>query len=172
MRFKDFGATKQTVKLSDDLVSVSTTSFSDSAQINYLMEVNKAHLEPWKTIETPTESPENYFYTVKYKHVTVGQVVLWRFKDNPKSCSISYWIGLDFCGRGLATAAVNLVTTYALKELGVSFIEAMIHEDNISSIRVAEKANFKKVKSLTDSTLASEQASKQVSYILTNKLDQ
>ena len=169
MRFRDFGETKQTVKLSDDLVSVSTTSFQDSAHISYLMEANKAHLEPWKTTETPTESPENYFFTVKYKHVTVGQVVLWRFKDNPKSCSISYWIGLEFCGRGLATAAVNLVTTYAFKELSVTSIEAMIHEDNVSSIRVAEKAKFTKSKTLTNSIVASDLATGQGLYTLTEK---
>jgi RimJ/RimL family protein N-acetyltransferase len=169
MRFRDFGETKQTVKLSDDFVSVSTTSFQDSSHINYLMAVNKAHLEPWKTTETPTESPENYFFTVKYKHVTVGQVVLWRFKDNPKSCSISYWIGLEFCGRGLATAAINLVTTYAFSELGVKSIEARVHEDNLSSIRVAEKAGFVKTESLTGSTIANEEASKQAFYILTQK---
>jgi RimJ/RimL family protein N-acetyltransferase len=169
MRFKDFGATKQTVTLFDDPVSVSTTSFQDSAHISYLMESNKAHLEPWKTTEVPTESPENYFFTVKYKHVTVGQVVLWRFKNNPKSCSISYWIGLDFCGRGLATAAVNLVTTYAFSQLDVKSIEAKIHEDNVTSIRVAQKAGFKKLESLLTPTLASSQAPTEDIYILTNK---
>ena len=169
MRFKDFGETKQTVKLSDDLVSVSTTSFQDSAHISYLMETNKAHLEPWKTTEQPTESPENYFFTIKYKHVTVGQVVLWRFKDNPKSCSISYWIGLEFCGRGLATAAVNLVTTYAFSELSVKSIEAKIQEENITSIRVASKAGFEKVKSLPNPGLTSAQAPTEDIYILINK---
>ena len=169
MRFRDFGETKQTVKLSDDLVSVSTTSFQDSSHINYLMAVNKAHLEPWKTTEPPTESPENYFFTVKYKHVIVGQVVLWRFKDNPKSCSISYWIGLEFCGRGLATAAVNLVTTYAFNELGVKSIEARVHEENLSSVRVAKKAGFVKTESLNASAIANEEASNQAFYILTQK---
>lgn len=169
MRFKDFGGVKQTVKLSDDLVSVSTSSFQDSSQISYLMELNKAHLEPWKTTEVPTESPENYFFTVKYKHVTVGQVVLWRFKDNPKSCSISYWIGLDFCARGLATAAVNLVTTYAFDSLRVVSIEAKVHEDNFSSIRVAEKAGFTKLKSLSNQAIANPEARKQAFYILTKK---
>jgi RimJ/RimL family protein N-acetyltransferase len=169
MRFKDFGATKQTVTLFDDPVSVSTTSFQDSTHISYLMESNKAHLEPWKTTEVPTESPENYFFTVKYKHVTVGQVVLWRFKDNPKSCSISYWIGLDFCGRGLATTAVNLVTAYAFKNLGVVLIEARIHEDNFPSIKVAEKARFEKSKSLNNQVITNIEATKQGLYILINK---
>ena len=169
MRFRDFGETKQTVKLSDDLVSVSTTSFQDSTHINYLMATNRAHLEPWKTTETPTESPENYFFTVKYKHVVVGQVILWRFKDNPKSCSISYWIGLEFCGRGLATAAVNLITTYAFKELAVVSIEAMIHKDNISSIRVIEKAKFTKSKTLINLDVASQLATGQQIYTLTRK---
>jgi RimJ/RimL family protein N-acetyltransferase len=169
MRFRDFGETKQTVKLSDDLVSVSTSSFQDSTNINYLMATNKAHLEPWKTTESPTESPENYFYTIKYKHVIVGQVVLWRFKDNPKSCSISYWVGLDFCGRGLATAAVNLITTYAFNELSVKSIEARIHEDNFPSISVAKKAGFVKIESVSDSAITSEEATEQGFYVLTYK---
>lgn len=167
MRFRDFGSTKNTVSMSDDLVSVSTTSFQDSSQVNYLMETNKAHLDPWKTTEQPTESPENYFFTIKFKHLVVGQVVLWRFKENPKSCSISYWIGLEFCGRGLATAAVNLVTTYAFRELGVTSIEAKIHDDNLPSIRVAEKAGF--TKALSFSTVASPDADGQSVYSLNTK---
>lgn len=167
MRFRDFGETKHTVNLSDGLVSVSTTSFQDSALVNYLMEVNKAHLEPWKTTEQPTESPENYFLTIKYKHVVVGQVVLWRFKENPKSCSISYWVGLEFCGRGLATAAVNLVTTYAFRELGVKSIEALIHHDNLPSIKVAQKVGFQKAVSF--SSVSSPKAPEQDVYTLKAK---
>lgn len=166
MRFKDFGGTKHTVNESDDLVSVSTTSFTDASQINFLMETNKAHLEPWKTTEQPTDSPENYFFSIKYKHVIVGQVVLWRFKENPKSCSISYWVGLDFCGRGLATAAVNLITTYAFRELGVKTIEAKIHTDNLPSIRVAQKVGFHKSESLIKSAPTNTEASEQVIYTL------
>jgi RimJ/RimL family protein N-acetyltransferase len=169
MRFKDFGEVDKSIRLSDNLVSVSTTSMQDSAQINYLMATNKAHLEPWKTTETPTDSPENYFLTVKYKHVTVGQVVLWRFKSNPKSCSISYWIGLEFCGRGLATAAVKLVTTYAFENLGVISIEAKIDEENLSSIRVAEKVKFQKSQSLSNQLLTSPEASEQGIYTLTKE---
>jgi [ribosomal protein S5]-alanine N-acetyltransferase len=169
MRFKDFGEVDKSIRLSDNLVSVSTTSVQDSAQINYLMATNKAHLEPWKTTQQPTENPTNYFLTIKYKNVVVGQIVLWRFKDNPKSCSISYWIGLDFCGRGLATAAVSLVTTYAFEHLGLVSIEAKIDEKNLSSIRVAEKAKFIKSQSLSNQLLTSPEASEQGIYTLTKE---
>jgi RimJ/RimL family protein N-acetyltransferase len=169
MRFKDFGASKETVSFSDDLVSVSTSSFKDSSQISYLMASNSAHLEPWKTTEVPTEIPENYFFTVKYKHIIVGQVVLWRFKEDPKSCSISYWIGLDYCGRGLATAAINLVTAHAFNDLKVVSIEAKIHLDNFPSIRVANKCGFKKLESLNNSQHPLSEAIEQGAYILNSK---
>lgn len=122
------------------------------------METNKQHLEEWKTTESPTDDPENHFFTIKYKNVTVGQIVLWRFKSDPKRCSISYWIGLDFCGRGLATAAVNLVTTYGFRELGLHSYEARIHPDNLASVAVARKAGFKKNETLASQADTSKDA--------------
>jgi RimJ/RimL family protein N-acetyltransferase len=69
----------------------------------------------------------------------------------------------------LATAAVNLVTTYAFEKLAVTSIEAMIHEDNLSSIRVAEKAKFTKSKTLNNLTVTSQLATGQVLYTLIQK---
>jgi len=158
MRFKDFGSAEKSARLNDDLVSVSSTSVADSAAISFLMETNKQHLEEWKTTESPTDDPENHFFTIKYKNATVGQIVLWRFKSEPKRCSISYWIGLDFCGRGLATAAVNLVTTYGFRELGIHSYEARIHSDNLASVAVARKAGFKKSETLASQVDTSKDA--------------
>jgi RimJ/RimL family protein N-acetyltransferase len=169
MRFKDFGSAEKSARLNDDLVSVSSTSVADSAAISFLMETNKQHLEEWKTTESPTDDPENHFFTIKYKNATVGQIVLWRFKSDPKRCSISYWIGLDFCGRGLATAAVNLVTSYAFRDLSVHSIEAVIHTDNTASIRVAQKTGFQESKSLNNAVVTSPEAKRQALYTLTKK---
>jgi RimJ/RimL family protein N-acetyltransferase len=48
-------------------------------------------------------------------------------------------------------------------------IEARIHEENLSSIRVAQKAGFEKSKSLNNQTLANLEATEQGLYILINK---
>jgi RimJ/RimL family protein N-acetyltransferase len=45
-------------------------------------------------------------------------------------------------GRGLATRAVGLISSWALDEVGVSRIELLTHPDNVASQRVAEKAGY------------------------------
>jgi RimJ/RimL family protein N-acetyltransferase len=58
------------------------------------------------------------------------------------SAEVGYWLGEDFWGRGLATAALASVTRYALDELGLLRVFAMPFADNAASIRVLEKAGY------------------------------
>jgi ribosomal-protein-alanine N-acetyltransferase len=50
----------------------------------------------------------------------------------------------QFIGRGIASEAVKLVTTFGFEQLRLHRIEAYVSPDNVGSLRVLEKAGFQK----------------------------
>jgi RimJ/RimL family protein N-acetyltransferase len=66
-----------------------------------------------------------------------GSVMLWRdvALDGPE---VSYWLGREYWGRGLATAALQLF----LLEIRIRPLYGRAAKDNAASIRVLEKCGF------------------------------
>jgi RimJ/RimL family protein N-acetyltransferase len=59
-----------------------------------------------------------------------------------KSARIGYWIGEPFWGRGIATAAVRVVTLHAMAVYALCRVEATVLPWNPASARVLEKAGY------------------------------
>lgn len=57
---------------------------------------------------------------------------------------LSYFIADKYKGHGYATRALKLLTDYALGELGMRRVYLEIAEENLPSMRVAEKGGFVK----------------------------
>lgn len=148
MRYKDFDTHDAVVRLSDGLVSVSTTSYTDTFTVKELKNRNRNYLARWETVDN-SSSKESKVFSVNYKDKLVGQIILYDFiNGESKKCSVSYWID-EFCARrGITTSALRLVISQAFLVLDVDAIEAAIQSGNIASIRVAEKLGFIKANSV------------------------
>lgn len=57
---------------------------------------------------------------------------------------VGYWIGVDHAGKGLMLEALQLVIRFAFDTLRLHRIEAACIPDNTRSIRVLEKAGFRR----------------------------
>jgi RimJ/RimL family protein N-acetyltransferase len=57
---------------------------------------------------------------------------------------IGYWLGEEFWGRGIATAAIRLVTEFAFRDRGLVRVFAVPFTTNIGSIRALEKAGYQR----------------------------
>jgi len=57
---------------------------------------------------------------------------------------MGYWIGEEFWGRGIATAAIRLVTNYAFSHLGLVRVFAIPFTSNVGSCRALEKAGYER----------------------------
>ncbi len=55
-----------------------------------------------------------------------------------------YMVAPSARGRGLATAALRLVSRWALRDLGVARVQLTTHLDNAASQRAAERAGFQR----------------------------
>lgn len=58
------------------------------------------------------------------------------------SAEIGYWLGEEFWGRGIASAAVRALSDYAFTSFKLCRIYAEVFEWNPASMRVLEKAGF------------------------------
>jgi RimJ/RimL family protein N-acetyltransferase len=67
------------------------------------------------------------------------------FHDESRiTAEIGYWLGEEHWGKGIITAAVKLVTTYAFEHFPLIRIEAGVYDKNTASMRVLEKAGYMK----------------------------
>ncbi len=55
---------------------------------------------------------------------------------------IGYWLSEAYWGRGIMTAAVQVVTAYGFSHLNLARISAAIYAWNLPSMRVLEKAGY------------------------------
>jgi ribosomal-protein-alanine N-acetyltransferase len=127
---------------------------------------NRAHTEPWEPIHAEAhytragqaetlrrdveawELGTGYAFSVldRENHdriigrIALGNVVhgAWR------NATLGYWVAADVGGRGHATAAAELICEFAFERAGLHRVQPAVIPRNIRSIRVVEKAGFRR----------------------------
>lgn len=61
-----------------------------------------------------------------------------------KSAEIGYWIGEPFWAKGIASKAIELITTYGFEDLKLIRIFAGVFESNTASMKALENNGYKK----------------------------
>jgi [ribosomal protein S5]-alanine N-acetyltransferase len=80
--------------------------------------------------------------TLSDKNKLVGTICLFGFSDESYKCEIGYELLTTFQGQGIMKEAVEKVIEYAFNTINVKKIEASLHRDNLSSIKLLEKFSF------------------------------
>jgi ribosomal-protein-alanine N-acetyltransferase len=81
--------------------------------------------------------------TLRDKDKLIGTICLFGFSDENYKCEIGYELLTNFQGQGIMKEAVEKVIDYAFNTLKVKKIEAFMHRDNQSSIKLLEKFSFR-----------------------------
>ena len=98
-----------------------------------------------KFIQLASEKQPPTIFAIIYKEMHAGNIGLHPASDvYRKSAEIGYFLGEDFWGKGIATAAVQLITQYGFDQLGLNRIYAGVFEFNPSSMRVLEKCGYER----------------------------
>jgi ribosomal-protein-alanine N-acetyltransferase len=151
--------------LKGNLVTLRVPFTNDFREWSTLRGESRAFLEPWEPRWTPDELDrtawrlrisryrEDYaqgtaialFIFEKSSGKLAGGITLGNIRHGvSQSGHVGYWIGERFGGRGLMTDAVKVVARFAFDTLRLHRIEAACIPDNIRSIRVLEKAGFRR----------------------------
>ncbi len=75
----------------------------------------------------------------------VGKIWVHVPETDPSTGFIGYWLLPSGRGRGLATSAVRLLSTWAIRELRLTSLRLTTAPDNERSHRVAERSGFRRV---------------------------
>ncbi len=82
-------------------------------------------------------------YAITAPEGAVGSVGLIAFEDIHRcGAEIGYWLGEAYWGRGIATAALVVLSEWAFSRLGLARLQAGVIEGNTASTRVLEKAGY------------------------------
>ena len=112
-------------------------------------------MAPWAKLR---REPSNIIRTIVCDGQVAGNVGSWIAEDRRL---IAYWIGREFWGRGVATAALAAL----IAEVKERPLHAFVAKHNVSSIRVLEKCEF--VSSPEhDPSIAAEDGIHEVLYML------
>ena len=94
----------------------------------------------WVKFASAQTPPTNFAIVVDEP---VGGIGLMLHQDVERvSAEIGYWLGESHWNKGIASAAVRAVTTYAFEQLPLTRIFAVPYAGNIAFQRVLEKAGY------------------------------
>ncbi|MEK4254524.1 GNAT family protein [Ureibacillus sp. FSL K6-0165] len=153
------------IRIESDRLHLRTFVETDAKKLAELLQRNKyfwATYEPLHDAEYYTEEAQfrkileglhlqrtnrEYSFGIftKDEEQLIGHISLYAIKRLPYSSAfIGYSIDERFTGQGIATEAVNEVVQFAFNVVNLHRIEAYVSPKNIASVKVLEKANFKR----------------------------
>lgn len=99
------------------------------------------HAEKFIADALTKDPPANLAITVDGRAVgSIGVIV--GVDIERVSAELGYWLGKPYWGRGIATAAITAMTTYAIERFGLTRIFASVFTYNPASGRALEKAGY------------------------------
>ncbi|MDX6644311.1 MAG: hypothetical protein QOK40_38, partial [Miltoncostaeaceae bacterium] len=72
----------------------------------------------------------------------LGAIGMHAFRWQDRRAEVGYWLAPEARGRGVATCALRLLSRWALANLGLARLDLFAEEENVASVRVAERAGF------------------------------
>jgi len=124
-------------------------SWLNDPQVNEYLETRweKQDLESIsKFVDAKLKSKDEYLFAIITKDIQekhIGNIKIGPIHPRYLYADISYFLGdRAYWGKGLATQAIGLVTSFGFDTLGLFRIQAGVHEKNIGSIRALQKSHF------------------------------
>lgn len=98
------------------------------------------------------ETKQEFLFTIKENETNTltGLVYIKELDWNKKQGEFAYCIDYNFEGKGVIKQAVNKLSNYAFKILGLETLQIIVHKTNIASVKVAENNNFTWIKTLNN----------------------
>lgn len=85
-----------------------------------------------------------HYFAITIDNEAIGSIGLTIGTDIERiSAEVGYWLGEEHWGKGITSSALKGIVDYGFNELNLERIFAVPLEENIASIRVLEKNDFK-----------------------------
>lgn len=142
-----------------DAITLCTWETRSASLLFALTERNRPYLQRWlpwvPTVRTPADS-ENFILTshkkwqdqtglelgIWYKNELTGCIGLHELNRDQSRTVIGYWLGAEFQGHGIMTAAVSALTTYCFEVQNFDRVEISAAPENTKSRAIPERLGF------------------------------
>ena len=86
------------------------------------------------------------YWAISFKDKTtlLGTICLWNLSKEENKVEVGYELLPSFHGKGIAQEALSEVINFGFDVMKLQKIEAYTHKENITSIKLLEKFNFKR----------------------------
>lgn len=74
----------------------------------------------------------------------IGTICIWNISFEDASGEIGYELKPEFQGRGFMSEAIKKVIDFGFNEMKLKSLEAFTHKENLPSIKLLERNNFKR----------------------------
>ena len=106
--------------------------------------LKRAGLDYWYLVDiTYYDSIDDFFEKTAGGDNLAGCIFIGWVHPEHRSATISYWLGQNFTGRGLATEALNLLCKFCFEALKLNRLEITAAVENKASIALAKRCGFK-----------------------------
>lgn len=82
--------------------------------------------------------------TLKENDKLIGTICIWNISSKEAKGEIGYELMPQFQGKGFMTEALKKVIDFGFNDLKLKSLEAFTHAENIASIKLLERSNFKR----------------------------
>jgi [ribosomal protein S5]-alanine N-acetyltransferase len=115
------------------------------------------------------QCPQTHFAIEVYGEAAGGIGLELGSDIERRSAEMGYWLGQDFWGRGITTAAIRALTGYGFETLDLTRIFAVPFASSSASIRVLEKCGFLREGTMRRSAVKEDVVIDQVLYAMTDE---
>ena len=98
----------------------------------------------WWVRHAPAQRPETDFAIEAGGEAVGGMGIMLRDDVERISGEVGYWVGRSLWGQGIATAALRGFVGFCFDEYALERVFAQVFEWNVASMRVLEKAGFRR----------------------------
>ena len=81
--------------------------------------------------------------TLNDQNILIGTICLFGFSEENRTCEIGFELLTGFQGQGIMKEALEKVIAYAFNTISIKKIEAHLHRENLSSVRLLERHSFR-----------------------------
>jgi ribosomal-protein-serine acetyltransferase len=96
-------------------------------------------LDDYQVKYSETEAPD---FFIKLDGEIVGVIGFHPWKKESPVAEMAFWVSPESQGKGVATRAVNFLTSYSFDKFSLNKIELLIEFENTKSISLARKCGF------------------------------
>jgi [ribosomal protein S5]-alanine N-acetyltransferase len=154
------------IRLDAERTAIRPLSIDDATEFAAAVAANRRHTEPWEPIhaeshytragqvETLRRDVEawdmgtGYAFAVldrEHRDAIIGRIALGNVVRGAwRNATLGYWVAEAAGGRGHGTTAARLICEFAFRHAGLHRVQPAVIPRNIRSIRVVEKAGFRR----------------------------